>query len=102
MQSHGEDLRAVSGDGELAVAVMRDWRTARLSDVDAALCAHAEKLTLSPGDVGRADVDTLREVGLSDEAIHDAVQVVAYFNYINRVADGLGTDLEEDMTPRHS
>lgn len=42
----------------------------------------------------------LRREGLSDEAIHDAAQVIAYFNYINRVADGLGVDLEEWMPPK--
>ncbi len=42
----------------------------------------------------QADVDALRAVGLNDTAIHDATQVVGYFNYINRIADALGVDLE--------
>jgi alkylhydroperoxidase family enzyme len=41
-----------------------------------------------------ADVDALRELGWSDLEIHDAAQVISYFNYINRIADGLGVDLE--------
>src|SRR5688500_15742766 len=97
MHAHGEDLRVESGDAQLAEAVVRDWRSAGLGDADAALCAYAEKLTLEPGAVGLADVDGLRAHGFTDEAVHDAVQVVAYFNYINRVVDGLGTDLEHDM-----
>jgi len=47
-----------------------------------------------------SDVAALRAVGLDDVAVHDAVQVVAYFNYINRVADGLQVDLEPGMPPR--
>ena len=47
----------------------------------------------------RHDVETLREAGFDDRAISDAVQVVSYFNYINRVADALGVDLEEWMPP---
>ena len=43
------------------------------------------------------DVVTLRGHGFDDRAIHDVVQTVAYFNYINRVADGLGVDLEPEM-----
>jgi alkylhydroperoxidase family enzyme len=39
-------------------------------------------------------------VGLDDRAIHDAIQVIAYFNYINRIAEGVGTDLEPEWEPR--
>ncbi len=41
-----------------------------------------------------ADIERLRDHGFDDRAIHDAVQVVAYFNYITRVADGLGVEPE--------
>ena len=44
-----------------------------------------------------ADLAPLREAGLTDADILDAVQVIAYFNYINRVADALGVDPEPDM-----
>ncbi len=46
-----------------------------------------------------ADVETLRAVGFDDVAIHDAIQVVSYFNYINRVADAIHVDLEPEMPP---
>ena len=42
------------------------------------------------------DLDELRGLGLSDRDIVDANQVVAYFNYVNRVAHGLGVELEPD------
>jgi len=45
------------------------------------------------------DIEALRAVGLDDRAVHDATGVVAYFNYINRVADALDVDLEADMPP---
>jgi alkylhydroperoxidase family enzyme len=61
------------------------------------LLGYAEKLTLAPASVGASDLDALRREGFSDEAIHDAAQVISYFNYINRVADGLGVDREEWM-----
>lgn len=44
-------------------------------------------------------METLRAAGLDDVAIHDAIQVVAYFNYVNRVADGVHVDLEPGMPP---
>lgn len=62
-----------------------------------ALLAYAEKLTLEPSQCRRADVEALRAAGATDEEIHATVQVAAYFNYINRVADALGVDLEPEM-----
>lgn len=41
------------------------------------------------------DIEALRAEGLSDRAVHDATQVAAFFNYITRVADGLGVEPEE-------
>ena len=46
--------------------------------------------------MSRADVEALRAVGLDDRAIVDANQVVVYYKYVNRVADGLGVELEDD------
>jgi len=65
------------------------------------MCAYASKLTRSPGAMEEADVLRLRDLGWSDLEIHDACQVVAYFNYVNRLADGLGVDLEAEMSASH-
>jgi len=40
---------------------------------------------------------------LTDAAIHDAIQVIAFFNYVNRVAEGVGIEREPewaDLPPR--
>ena len=58
---------------------------------------YVTKLTLAPAKCCREDVDALRTAGASDEEVSATVQVAAYFNYINRVADGLGVDLEPEM-----
>ena len=47
--------------------------------------------------MSQKDVLELDNIGMSQEAISDTAQVVGYFNYINRIADGLGVDLEPDM-----
>ena len=70
-----------------------------LEPADQAMLEYAEQLTKTPWDVRPADLDRLRAHGLTDEHISDAAQVIAYFNYINRIADGLGVDLEETMPP---
>jgi alkylhydroperoxidase family enzyme len=52
--------------------------------------------------VGEADVDELRTHGWDDAAIHDAIQVIAYFNYINRVAEGIGIGPEPEWATERS
>ena len=76
-----------------------DYREMDLPPADRVLCDYAVKLTLSPGETGEADLDSLRQEGFDDEALTIAVQVIGYFNYINRIADGLGVDPEEWMAP---
>ena len=57
-------------------------------------------MTLKISEMGPADVDALRAADLSDNAISDAAQVIAFFNYINRIAESLGVDLEPEMPAR--
>ena len=65
-----------------------------------ALCDYAVKLTAAPATVGREDADALRALGWDDTAIHDAIQVIAYFNYINRVAEAVGIEDEPEWESR--
>ncbi len=74
---------------------LRDWRAAPLDTPTRALLDLAEKSTRAPDSIAAADIERLRALGWSDEAIHDAVQVSGYFNYINRVADALGVEPDE-------
>jgi len=80
-------------------ALVRDWGAASLSPADQALCQLAVKVTHHPHEMSARDLDALREQGFDDRAIHDAVQVIAYFNYINRVADALGVEPESFISP---
>ena len=59
---------------------------------------YAVLLTVSPHGVSEADVDELRRVGFCDTGILDICQVVSYYNYVNRLADGLGVELESTWT----
>ncbi|MDP6370925.1 MAG: hypothetical protein QF463_04765 [Vicinamibacterales bacterium] len=93
------DLRAEVDDDAWVDNFKADWRTAGLSAADTALMAYAERLTRAPWEIRRGDLDDLRGAGLADDQISDAAQVIAYFNYINRIADGLGVDLEDSMPP---
>jgi uncharacterized peroxidase-related enzyme len=80
-------------------AIVRAWRDAPLSPADRALCEFGAKLTRSQRAMSKDDIEALRAHGFDDRAIHDAVQVIAYFNYITRVVDALGVEPEEFIQP---
>lgn len=66
-----------------------------LDPADRAMLAYAEKLTLHPCEMEEGDVDDLRDVGFGDAAVLDICQVTSYYAFVNRMADGLGVQLEE-------
>ncbi|MCK6440499.1 MAG: hypothetical protein L6Q71_09925 [Planctomycetes bacterium] len=76
-----------------------DYRTAKLSPADRALCDFATKLTLTPGAMTEGDIAALKGHGFTEGAISVASQVCGYFNYINRIADALNVDPEAWMKP---
>jgi len=85
-------------DERLVSQLKDDYIRAALPPVDRAILDYAVKLTRTPAQVAQADVQALREAGLSDRAILDVAQIAAYFNFVNRLADGLGVRLEDDWT----
>lgn len=60
---------------------------------------YAVKLTRDPGGMTAADVEALRRAGFDDPGILDICQVTAYYAYVNRLADGLGVELEQHWRP---
>jgi uncharacterized peroxidase-related enzyme len=97
MESHQKDLRSVVDSDEQRQAVQDDYRSADLAPREVALLDFSVKLTKSPAGVRKDDLDTLRRHGFTDEQLVDAVHCIGYFNFINRVLDGLGVDPEPSM-----
>lgn len=95
MKHHGAGLRKLIGDDKLGRTLQEDFRTAPLDETDRAMLEYAAKLTLEPWNMERADVENLRAKGFSDEAILDIAQVTGYYAFVNRLADGLGVELED-------
>lgn len=83
----------------LQALVATDYKKAKISTRERAIADHAVKLTRTPGDVTESDVEKLRSVGLDDRAILDLTLVVAYFNFVNRIASGLGLTAEDVQKP---
>ena len=70
-------------------AVLEDWHAAPINAKLRAALGFLEKLTLSPHDVGPADIAPLRSAGLNDRAIEEALYVCFLYNMMDRLADVL-------------
>jgi uncharacterized peroxidase-related enzyme len=99
VESHAEFLRLVSLDEKLAAALRRDYRQADLSKQDRAMLDYAAQITRDATKISAHDLDELRVVGFDDRAILQINLIASWFNYINRVADGLGVG-REPVGPR--
>jgi uncharacterized peroxidase-related enzyme len=75
-------------------ALKADYATASISETDRAMLVYVDKLTRTPAAMTADDVNALRQAGFSDSAILDICQVAAYYAFVNRLADGLGVELE--------
>src|SRR3954469_18489499 len=84
--AHGAALREALGDPVLGERISYDWRRAGLDARRAAICAYAEKLTRSPRDVTREDLETLLDAGLTLEEAWDVAEIAAMYNLTNRMA----------------
>ncbi len=92
---HAEALnRYIKGDvlNSLVEADGLEALEPRLSNI----VRHAEKLTSAPGAMTESDLGELRAVGLSDQDILDMTLIVGYFNFVNRIALGLGVVYSDD------
>ena len=95
MQAHGEDLREQVNEDQLVNQIKTDFRSADLDATTRAILEFAEKVTVAAYTVQPSDLDLLRSHGLDDETIFDVVEVVGFFNSINRIAGALGVELDD-------
>ncbi len=95
MTHHRRGLRRFLRDDDLAERLEADYRTADLSEKRVAMLDYSVKLTVSPAEVTQDDVRKLTEAGFSDIDILHIAEVVGYYAYANRMADGLGIPLED-------
>ena len=79
-----------------------DWRSAPLQPRQLAMLEYVEKLTRTPWEMRRDDVEALKAVGLTELEILDVNSITGYFAFVNRVADGLGVPLEDYWRERNS
>jgi len=95
-QLHGGFLRALGADPALVQRLATDPSATALPPADRAIVDYALKLTRAPRAMTRADVEALRGHGFSDAEVFEIAFTTAYFNYTNRVAEGLGVEPESE------
>lgn len=94
---HANALNNYWKNDEKIEKLRKNFKNANLNEKEIALCSYAKKLTLNPSEFQNPkNIENLKNIGLSDEAILDATLVVAYFNFVNRMVLALGVELEKD------
>jgi len=93
---HAEALRRYVKDEEVVAMLMDADGLETLEPRLSNIVRHAEKLTSAPAAMTEIDLGELRAVGLSEKDILDLTQIVAYFNFVNRMALGLGVAFSDE------
>lgn len=92
IQHHAAALQAYWRDEDRVERFAADFRAEALSDRMRVILDYSEALTRAPGSVQEGQLSALREAGLADEDILTVNLIVAYFNFVNRIAEGLGVE----------
>ncbi|KGB81283.1 MAG: alkylhydroperoxidase [Confluentimicrobium sp.] len=101
LANHWKNAAHLIGDEARAARIVRALHdrdpAAVFEGAELALMRYAEKLTVNPGQMEEADVVALRDAGLDDGQILEANQIIGYFNYVNRLLNGLGVSTAGDV-----
>ena len=93
---HEQALLAYWKDHERTRKLIESHTLDDLTEQEKGLCTLAKNLTLMPSDNNEKQIEALREAGFSDRAILDAVQIIAYFNFVNRMVLALGVEFDDE------
>ncbi|NKB57408.1 MAG: peroxidase-related enzyme [Alphaproteobacteria bacterium] len=98
---HFANARRLIADNARADSIFKALKADRPEDVfegkELALLRYAGKLTRDIGKMVKSDIDILHQAGCDDGEILEVNQVCAYFNYSNRLLNGLGVTTEGDV-----
>jgi len=100
LANHWANARHLIADDAKADAIIEALRLDKpasvFKDAELALMQYTRKLTLTPAQMQEADVKALKDTGLKDGEILEANQIIGYFNYVNRLLNGLGVTTDGD------
>jgi len=98
VRHHGAGLLRLTHNSELVSALSDgcDWPS--FTPAERAMVSYARNLTIDPASVGEDDISLLRASGFSDRAILEINLAASYMNFVNRIAEGLGVEIESSLT----
>lgn len=96
MEHHGAALHLLTKDEVLVETLKQDYKKAKTDEKTMAMLDYAVKLTKKPTSINEADIELLKGHGCTDREILDLCQITSYFNFVNRMAEGLGVELETE------
>ena len=97
MRHHGAGLLRLTHNQALVDAIVTGPTLTESSPADCAMLKYAVQLTLQPDSLSEEDVQVLRKHNFSDHAILEINLAASYMNFVNRIALGLGVELEESI-----
>jgi len=89
-------------DRDLIQAALANWRSARVTQPQRAMLGFLEKLTLHPSTLGDHDIQLLRDAGLTDQAVEEAIRVCFAFTIMDRLADALDYDIPSEASTQRA
>lgn len=93
---HGTALMHYWKDQSKIDQLRTDFEQLDLEEIDLELCRLAKELTLHPGGMDEQQIEPLKDLGVSDRGLLDAVLVISYFNFVNRMVQGLGVETDDE------
>ncbi len=97
MLAHGAVLRKNGFTAEQIIAILKDPHTAGLSPQEVHLMDFAASLSRTPPSITQADVEILRQDGLTDQQITDVTLVVTGRNFMSRLFEALGAGPDDEL-----
>src|SRR5205085_1432331 len=94
---HGHNLGELTGNHGRARRITINYRAVALSPRERAMADYAAKLTEVPSRMEAADLEPLREAGLSEKDIYHLCETTALFNFTNRLTSGLGCRPDDEF-----
>ena len=96
LQAHRATLTAMGASNDTVRTLDQGMHIEGVSNSLKHLLMFAEKLTRTPATIRQSDIESLIKAGIAEQTIEDTINVIALFNYVNRLVDAFGVEGNPD------